>query len=203
MKPTPIHHKSPLAAALGLLALSACVPNLTSPKGAVSDWVPPENSWESVETVPADLKAEGFREGEVAPDIRLLDQNGDEVSLWQFYGDVVAIDLSTMWCGPCQGLAKEVDHVWEAYRDQGFVYITMLPENRSGEVPTTADLNDWSSLHGISAPILSDSVGYAYEIEPQQAWPRVLVIGRDMRIAVNPVIPAEDAAIRSVIEDAL
>ena len=55
-----------------------------------------------------DLAQEGFREGQVIPDMRLMDQYGDEVSAWQFYGMVIALDFSTEWCAPCQELAKEV-----------------------------------------------------------------------------------------------
>ena len=188
---------------------AACVPELTTPAGAEGgatsglDWEAPENTWDAVEGLPGDLAPEGFREGETIPDVRLVDQNGDTVSLWQFYGDVIAIDVSTMWCGPCQGLAKEVDEVWESYREAGFTYVTLLPENRSGQTPTVADLQSWADTHTISAPILSDDYGYAYEIEPNQAWPRVVIVGRDLKVRVNPVVPAEDAAIREAIEAAL
>ncbi len=196
-------------ALLALPAMVACVPVLTTPEGAEGvvstglDWEAPENTWDAADFLPADLAPEGFREGETIPDVRLVDQNGDTVSLWQFYGQVIAIDVSTMWCGPCQGLAKEVDEVWETYHDDGFMYVTLLPENRSGQTPTVEDLVSWGDTHGITAPILSDDWGYAYEIEPNQAWPRVVVVGRDLKVRVNPVVPAEDAAIRDAVEAAL
>lgn len=195
-----------LTALLPVVIAAGCMPELTSPPGGeldLADWLPPENSWDAADTLPGDLSPEGFLEGQTVPDVRLMDQHGDEVSLWQFYGNVIAIDLSTMWCGPCQGLAKHVDETWEDYRDQGFMYLTMLPENRSGDVPNQDDLALWGETHEITAPILSDSEGYAYQIEPNQAWPRVVVIGRDLRVQVNPVVPAEDPAIRAAIENAL
>ena len=189
---------------------AACTPELTTPDGAGggdglsgADWEAPENAWHGVDTVPSDLEAGGWAEGQVAPDFRLVDQNGDTVSLWQFYGDVIALDLSTMWCGPCQLLAREVDEVQEDYEAEGFIYITLLPENVDGEVPSVENLNEWAERNSVSAPILSDGDGHAYDIVPDKIWPHVMVIGRDMRVVESQVLPAADASIRLAIEDAL
>ncbi|MEC8425137.1 MAG: redoxin domain-containing protein [Myxococcota bacterium] len=190
-----------------LLATTACTPVLTSPPGArtngpqsAADWERPENAWHSVDSLPADLESQGWAEGQVPPDARLLDQNGDIVSLWQFYGDVIALDISTMWCGPCQLLAREVDEVQESYEADGFIYITMLPENIDGDIPSVENLNEWAERNDVSAPILSDEPQYSYDIVPDRIWPRVVIIGRDMRVAEDQVQPAEDAAIRAAIE---
>ncbi len=193
------------------VALSACIPDLHTPPNATegdeaqlgSDWEPPPNSWDSLDGPPADLVPEGYGRGQVFPDLRVRDQHGDDVSLWQFYGMVIALDISTMWCGPCQQLAVEVDHTWKDYRDEGFIYITMLPEDQLGQVPDQADLNVWADNFNITAPVVADDQGYAYEIAPDQAWPRILVIGRDMKVVEDRVSPAEDATIRATIEAAL
>lgn len=185
-----------------------CIPDLKSPPGFDdnltedgSSWEPPENEWEACEGPPADLQPDySYAKGSVMPDLRMKDQNGDEVSLWQFCGKVIAIDLSTMWCGPCRQLASHVQETQDDYDGEGFVYLTMLPENTSGDVPNRGDLNDWANLFGIETPVLSDADRHSYDIVPSQAWPRIMVIGRDLRIAVDQVSPAEDAAIRAAIE---
>jgi len=190
---------------------SSCIPDLKTPSGAdggviggtASDWEAPVNTWDMMDGPPADLVAEGYQRGEVFPDLRMRDQHGDQIAMWQWYGMVIAVDISTMWCGPCQGLAKEVDHTWKDYRDQGFMYITMMPENVSGESPSNEDLNVWADRFEITAPVLSDRDAHAYDIAPDQAWPRILIIGRDMRVAEPQVSPPEDSAIRSAIEAAL
>ena len=197
-----------IAVPVALLALG-CVPDLKS-NGQLddvfdadgSDYEAPENSWEQCDPPPAGLRSEGFAEGEVFPDLRMMDQHGEETSFWQWYGCVIAVDVSPMWCAPCRQLAKEVDHTWKDYRDQGFVYITMLPENSQGDVPDKGDLNDWAKAGDITAPVLRDSEGYSYDLAPDGAFPRILIIGRDMTIENGQVTP-EDAAIRAAIEAAL
>lgn len=188
-----------------LMLLTGCVPVLTSPAetGLPSLWSAPENAWSSSEP-PGALEGEGFGVGQVAPDVRLLDQNGHEVSLWQFYGSVILIDVSTMWCAPCQKLADEVCSVHEDYADQGFAYLTLLPENELGQVPTRDDLVEWATDHDIGcAPVLADDQGWGLQLVPDSAYPAITVIDRDMVVVEDRVEPAEDAVIRAMIEDLL
>ena len=186
-----------LIAPLALLA--ACAP----PRLYSADGDLPENGWDKGSPPPAELEGEGFGVGQVLPDLRLLDQHGEETATWQWYGMVVAIDVSTMWCGPCRGLAAEVDATWADYRDQGFMYLTLLPQDQAGEVPDNADLNAWADQFGITAPVLSDDEGWSYQIVPDNTYPRIMIVGRDMRVLVDQVTPAEDTAIRAAIEAAL
>jgi peroxiredoxin len=191
--------------AVTLLA-TACTPVLHSPDDqddTGSDiWVAPENTWPSA-MPPDDLEGTGFATGEVPPDFRLPDQFGDTVSLWQFYGLVVVVDVSTMWCAPCQEIASGVEDTYQHYKDQGFVYLTVLPQNLDGEVPTGDDLEDWADYYGISAPILADSTSWTYDVVPDKSYPRLLVIGRDLRVADAEVTPTTDSAVRDAVEQEL
>lgn len=187
-----------------LLGGVGCVPVLTSPSSedSASSWVAPENAW-AIGSPPAELEGEGFGEGEVAPDMRLLDQNGQEVSLWQFYGSVIVVDVSTIWCAPCRQLADEICAAQTDYEDQGFVYLTVLPQNEVGEPPTLDDLVGWATDHDICAPVLGDDGTYGNVIVPDGAFPHLLLIGRDMVVIDDHIDPAEDSHIRELIEAAL
>ena len=178
-----------------------CTPHLTSPEIATCGGEALDNSWD-VSVPPGTLEGEGYARGEVVPDFCLDDQHGKKVSLWQFYGDVILLDISTMWCGPCQQIATEVDETWESYRDEGFTYITMLPEDLEGGEVGADDLSQWAENFNISAPILADNSGYGYGVEPGRAWPVVMLINRRMQVIAERIAPS-DAAIRGAIEDAL
>jgi peroxiredoxin len=181
-----------------LVAVGGCIPRLETENGPSSggDWVAPDNAWPMAEP-PADLVAEGFGTGEVAPDLRLVDQAGDEVSLWQFHGSVVLLDISTIWCVPCQALAQHTEATWQTYRDQGFVYVTVLQQDNEGNAPDGADLDAWATAFGITAPVVADGEETAIDAVPlvggSRAYPGVLVIDRDMVVRKAMEVPtAED-----------
>lgn len=183
-------------------ALAGCTPVLESPTQA-SACGEVDNAWPAVEP-PAELVGGSLAVGAVAPDVCLTDQNGQQVSLWQFYGSVIVIDVSTMWCGPCQQLAEEVCQVQADYADQGFAYLTLMPQNNIGEVPSQDDLNSWVSDFGVDcAPVLSDDQGYTDPLVPGGVFPALALIGRDMTVLTTAITPAEDTTIRAAIEAAL
>lgn len=192
-----------LAAILG----SGCVPRLYSEDGTDGDWewVPPTNQWE-VSPPPSGTVGEGFQVGQTAPDFRLKDQFGDEVSLWQFYGQLILLDISTIWCGPCQELAVHTDETWLEYKDQGFIYLTVLQQDLEGGPPDQEDLLAWAGKFGITSPVLDDGEpgadsATAGAIQGNQ-YPAVLLIDRKLKVT-RRVNPPDDATVRAAIEDAL
>lgn len=190
-----------------LSLLVACVPVLvsTDPVDENAPWVAPENSW-PISNPPDGLDAEGFETGMIVPDFRLPDQYGDEVSLWQFYGSVIVLDISTMWCAPCRQLAEGAQEMADEFRDQGFVYLTVFPEDADGDaedplVPDQEDLNAWSEYFELYEPLLSDGVGYSAQTVGD-SYPVVLVIDRNMRSTGRMEGPLEET-IRGIVEDNL
>ena len=182
----------------------ACVPVLTSPKetGAPSScWMEVDNSWEA--NTPRDLEAQGFNTGQTPPDMCMLDQHGKMVSLWQFYGQVIVLDISAEWCAPCQELAEGVDHTWFEFKEQGFMYLTLLTEDQNSNIPQQEVLQQWATEFDITAPVLSDSESYKIQLVPTGAYPRVMLIDRTMTIQIDTINPATDEVIREAIIDAL
>ena len=59
----------------------------------------PENSWwhATVDDVPDGLAGTGWGTGDTAYNFTLVDQFGDELELYQFYGLVIVLDLFTEW----------------------------------------------------------------------------------------------------------
>ncbi len=189
------------------LWLVACVPVLHSPdaddSGATNTggYVLPDNAWPQ-SAPPADLEGDGYGVGEVLIDFRMPDQHGDTTSLWQFYGNVILVDISTMWCSPCQEIAGDVQATADDYRDEGFAYVTVLAQDLGSDAPDQEELNTWADYFGIVEPVLSDQDAWYVGAVPTATFPGLLVVGRDMTVVARD-IAANDAAIRAAIEAAL
>ncbi|MEL6344564.1 MAG: TlpA disulfide reductase family protein [Myxococcota bacterium] len=200
---------TPVRALLAMMmsGLIGCIPVLESSDTGLEScdtWTAPENAWTKWSTnKPPCLESEGYNQGQIVPDLRFVDQFGDEVALWQFYGQVIVLDFSTMWCGPCAELARGVDHTWKKHRDEGFMYITVLTQDLVSDPPDNDELNIWADDYSITAPVLSDERGYSTEIIPNNAYPQVMLIDRTMRVSIEAITPPEDAAVDAAVQAAL
>jgi len=198
-----------------VLGLSTgCVPNLVTPDtydegGDTEDswtWEAPTNDW-CVGEPEQGLVAEGFEVGQVPPDFRMADQKGQTLSLWQFYGKVVVLDISAIWCAPCQDLAQGTQETVEHFADDEFMYVTLLSQDLENNAPDHEDLNLWGDTFAISgAPIIGDDSDMTYTGPPidQNAGqlPILLVIDPTMRVA-QQVTPPSDENLRIAVENVL
>lgn len=173
-----------------LLALMGCTPHL---HGEVAGpWEAPENTW-AIGQPPADLQAEGWAEGQVVPDLRAVDQFGDEVSLWQFHGQVVLLDVSALWCINCGPIASGIEGIYDALGARGFQPLTLITEDLRGDVPETGELNEgWTQPYGITTPVTADVHGAAADITPDGLYPRFRLIDRDGRVLDAGIQPYAD-----------
>jgi len=120
--------------------------------------------------------------GEHPCDFKLIDQNGEEVSLYDHYGKVIIIDFSTMWCGPCQMAARSVDPTIKKFGEENIAYITIIIENTSGQDPDLDDLQLWGTHNNIElGPILAGSRQFIYDNDWQvEGWPTFYIIDKNM-----------------------
>ena len=160
---------------MSIMLLTGCVANLKD-SGDTHAGVDDNYPWETWETCSQII-------GDHPCDFTLTDQNGDDVSLYEHHGDVIVLDLSTMWCGPCQMAASETQSIQDKYAGR-ITYVTVLIENLAGVDPIQEDLTLWSDVFGINAPILGGSrslidsggvIGW-----PIESWPTFFFITDEM-----------------------
>lgn len=186
-----------------LLLTAGCAPHLYTSDGTGEpwSWEAPENRW-ATQAPPEGTRGIGFAVGQTVPDVRVPDQFGDEVSLWQFSGRVVLFDISTMWCAPCQELAEGTEATIDYYADDPFAYLTVLQENVESQPPDQEDLNLWADNFEITGAVLADGERQTAAAVQQGQFPAVLVIGPDL-VVRERVNPATDEEVHNAVDRAL
>jgi peroxiredoxin len=94
--------------------------------------------------------------GDCAPDFSLEDAEGTSHRLYDFAGDIIVLDFSTMWCPHCRGLADDLEGLHTELGDQGVTVITVLHQDNRSEPPDAADLQSWIDAYGITHLVLAD-----------------------------------------------
>ena len=146
--------------------------------------------------------------------LRLVDQFGDEVDLYDLYNTerYVYIDVSASWCGPCQDLAGWLEGTYVEYLDPydavrgewqagNLLWITVLSQGQSGGVPaTTSDVEDWFTAYpNDDVILLGDTTEAVPDYVDLAAWPTSMLLAPDLTIecldigATPCLAAAEDA----------
>lgn len=143
----------------------------------------PENAWfhADLKDVPEDLAGTGIAEGDTIADFTFKDQNGHDVQLYQFYGQVVQIVLMAQWCPPCQDEAPALEAASVDLAESGVQIIELMLENTEGDYPTDADCNEWATEYGATHPIVADPAD-TYVDMLNGGYPTLPVLDREMKI---------------------
>lgn len=134
---------------------------------------------------------EGFEEGLLNPNWTLTDQYGETIELRDFYGQVVIVDLSSEWCGPCQDAAPILDRFYQENRERGFVVLQILLEGLTNN--SVPEAESWIEATGVTFPVLVDhSPGDYTQTEvagnyldvpgAEYAIPNFTIVDREQRI---------------------
>ena len=158
-----------------------------------------ERNWETWDTC-------SQKPGDHPCNFKLVDQDGKEVELYDYYGKVIIIDLSTMWCGVCQQIAPKGKSLVEEYGSKNLVWLTVLIEDESGLAPDRDDLQRWVDSFGAAPPVLSGDRSLidpsAESGYPVTGWPTLAVVNREM-ILTNGLNGWSESYIRSWVENSL
>jgi peroxiredoxin len=137
----------------------------------------------------------GLDVGRTPPPFTLKDLAGNAVSLSDFEGKVVVLDLWATWCGPCRQEVPVLVSLYEEFKDRGLVIVGVGLDEGGAEV-----LAPFAEANRMSYPVLvgDKAFGVTYKVT---SIPTTFVIGRDGKIAAKHVgfSPAVETALREDI----
>ena len=166
-------------------------------------------SWIFLSRVPSASTTDGSpppspREGFSAPGftLEILDDSnpGREVSLTDYRGQVVIINLWATWCPPCRAEMPAIQNVYQDYKDKGLVVLAINTTFQDNE----ADVRAFAKEYGLDFPILFDRTGDVSMRYQLRGLPSTFFI--DRKGVIQLVIvggPMDETLIRSRVENIL
>jgi thiol-disulfide isomerase/thioredoxin len=142
-------------------------------------------------------------EGDPMPHFVLMDQFEDMVDIYDFYGQDanIIIDLSAMWCGPCQAYSAwlsgdpaytSYDNEWPSVREKienrELFWVTVLGEDTRGNVPDIVDIVSWDeSYTNENIPVLTvegDTEFRGFFLN--SGWPSIYLYDAELKVVAAP-----------------
>ncbi len=163
---------------------------------------------------PRKLRGTGYSVGETAFDFTGVDQAGNPVSLYQFYGGFVLLDFTAAWCVPSQLEARNgllTQAIAPAISEGVHVQLVqVLLESNSGGIATPGDGQLWTARLHIDYPVLTIPEGEWSIVRDQSthygatsplgpAFPTHVLLGPDLKIVGIWVGSDTDPAITDVL----
>ena len=171
-----------LIAGILLVVLGGCTVPANDDDSSLIDSSPPDE-------LIIDWTDCGGNIGEHGCDFTLIDQNGNDWSLYDHHGTILILDFSAMWCYYCTVAAADVQAVQDLYAEDNFLWVTILVDDQTGGSVDLSELQEWANTYGIeTAPVLaghreaglldaSGEQGY-----PVTSWPTFVILDRDLII---------------------
>jgi peroxiredoxin len=119
--------------------------------------------------------------GQTAPDFKLMDQNGEAVSLSDHKGKIVVLEVFNDQCPFVKKFYKngDMNRMAADMKDKGVVWLAIDSSNFSSVEENKAIASEWN----IDRPLLDDSAGKVGKMYQAKTTPHMYVIAKDGTLA--------------------
>ena len=134
-----------------------------------------------------DWKDCDYKVGSRICDVKLIDQYDQYWQLYDHHGSIIVLDISAMWCVPCQAAASNMLAEQDAYQNDNVIFATILLQDLVGQPPTLEGIQMWANVFDLTtSPVLMGDISL---VDPKgikgfdvDVFPTILIIDRDMHI---------------------
>ncbi len=116
-------------------------------------------------------------EGFIAPDFTFPDIHGKSISLSQYRGKIVFLNIWATWCGPCRIEMPDMEKLWQKFKKEDFVILAVSidRQGKSVVIPFLQEL-------GLTFPVLLDPKSHIQSLYMVRALPSSLIVDKSGRI---------------------
>jgi len=132
--------------------------------------------------------------GAPAPDITLIDLEGNESKLSDYKGDVLFVNFWWAGCGPCLREMPELDDVYAQYRDKGFHVLGINMGQKLEQIRNANRRID------VSFPLFMDELKITSQQYKVEFPPTSFIINRDGIITEQIIGPVSDEELEEKIK---
>jgi len=125
----------------------------------------------------------GVVPGMIAPDFSLTNlHGGDPITLSDFRGDYVVVNMWATWCAPCRDEMPDFIDFYEKYKDEG---VEMIGINMTTQERNTEAIDQFADDFNIPFHLPLDEDGVILNDYEIHAMPTTYLINPDGRVAVK------------------
>lgn len=135
-----------------------------------------------------------------AADFTVLDENGGEVRLSDFFGKPIIINFWATWCGPCTSELPVFEKAYTAFGDRVHFLMVNLTD---GTRDTVDGVKAFVARNGFTFPVLYDtnySGAYAYNVV---SIPKTVAIDSQGRVIKTYTGAISESRLEAIIDDLL
>ena len=139
-----------LLALLLLVTATACSP---ADRGLETDSAAEDSTTASSDTsAPTEEETEGESENKT-PDFTVLDGEGKEVRLSDFFGKPIVLNFWASWCPPCKAELPDFEDAYKKYDGEVVFLMVNMTDN---QMETVEVAKDFIKTHGYTFPVYYD-----------------------------------------------
>ena len=116
-----------------------------------------------------------------APEIDLVDLDGQRHTLAQHRGKVLIVNFWATWCPPCREEMPSMERAWQAVKDEGILLLGINVGESEDQVWT------FTSNYPVSFPLLLDQDSKTIEAWPVRGLPTTFVVDPQGRLVYRAI----------------